>query len=140
MSEFQKNKASIKAISYGLLIDIGGSLVFSFLLGIIYGIVLIKQGMPADQITEKMKVMDHWSFLGVFGTIVGVAISFFAGYICASKSITNINRDAVILGAISATFGVAIGFNSYSLIEISVLSAVTVGAVIFGAMLWKKNN
>ena len=137
---FKKNKASIKAICYGLLIDIGGSLVLSILLGMIYGVVLIKQGVPADQITERMSVIDHWSLLGIVGTIVGVAISFFAGYVCASKSITNINRDAAILGAISATFGAVIGSSSYSLIEIVVLSVATVGAVICGAMLWRKIN
>ncbi len=134
-----KGSAS-KGIFYGAIIDIVGSLLVSILFGFVYTIILLRQGVPVDEITARLTVIEHWSLPMLVGMAVGMLISFYAGYVCAKKSRTNLDRNASLLSLISCSFGFLVGYNIYSLPENILFSVLTVVVIFLGSNYWKKKN
>lgn len=130
--------SAVKGVIYGALIDILGSLLLGVLYGFGYAAILVKQDVPADEIIARLQAMDHWSLSAILFSALGVLISFYAGYICAKKSIVNIARNATILCVISCGFGLYLGYEIYSFWENIFFAILTSVAVFFGAFFWKK--
>ncbi len=137
----EEKGSSIKAIIYGAIFDITGSLILGFMFIIIYTIYMTSKGMPLEGIQNSFQSMDKSSPVSILGMVLGTFISFCAGYVCARKSITRIYRDAFIVGIISSIFGMfAGGASVYSSIELLFLSAMTIMAVLMGAAVWNKRR
>lgn len=137
----QSRKGSaLKGIIYGAIIDILGTLLFGILFGFIFSIILLSQGVAENELVNKISNIETWSLPSLIGMLGGTLISVFAGYVCAMKSIININRNAFILSIISVSFGLVMGGESYNTIEMLFMSGLTTGAVFFGANYWKSKN
>ena len=73
----------VKAVTYGVLVDILGTLAGQTLLVFIYGIVLAAGGASAEDIESAARTVDPTSLVGLMGLAVGFAFSFLGGYVCA---------------------------------------------------------
>ena len=122
-----------KAIAIGVLIDIGGSLLVSFVAAILYGIALGISGHSEEEITRTFETLGTWSAFGILTSLMGMGISAFAGYQCARIA----NRDGYlgpgILAMISCALGVLLSGDAYSQVEMLILIALNVIAVLGGA-------
>src|SRR5215510_11032931 len=76
----------IKAVLLGLAVDVGGSMLLGLLLGMGYAIVLAASGMQADEIALALADLSPWSWISIFGTLMGCGLSVLGGYVCARVS------------------------------------------------------
>lgn len=130
--------SSPKAIVYGVLIDIGGSVLLGIALTIIYAGYLASQGMMEEQIQEALVTVETFSLVGLSGLVLGFGISILAGYVCAKTSKAHIIRDLVILSAISGSFSLLLSISSYGLLGQLLMIAATVLAIFSGGYLGKR--
>lgn len=127
--------SSAKAVILALLVDIGGSTLASFAVAIVYTIYLGSGGMPADRIESALvtDMQQGWGF--ALGTIVGLGFSVLGGYVCARISRRQDLRLAYVVGALSAAFGLLLGWDALPLVMHVPMAAAGVAAVVFGARL-----
>ncbi len=110
-------KISTKAISIGVLVDIGGSFVFAI---IMYGLLAV-QGIPVTEIEHELN-----SLLSVT-VIIGFALTFLGGFVSARIAKSAEIIHAGIVGAIGVLFGLLFwGSNALWLNMISLLLTIPV--------------
>lgn len=122
-----------KAVAIGVVIDVGGTLIVGVGAAIIYGLVLGARGLSEEAIASAFKELDPWSAFGLFTSFLGMLVSGFAGYNCARIANRPDYLAPGILAMISCAFGAALSADLYAQIELLVLSALTVVAVLGGA-------
>ena len=127
--------SGVKAVMVGVLADIGGTLLVGLLFGISYGFYLARQGLVAEQILQAIEHIEPFSVLGMLSSLLGLLVSMLAGYLCARIANHSEYKYAAILGVVSCLFGVLIGADFYSLIEVVAVMLVTFAAVLFGTWL-----
>ena len=132
--------SSVKAVIFGALIDIVGSLVLGVVVSGIYAAMLIKQGFTEGQIADALTSIEFFSLYNLIGCSLGSFLSFLGGYVCAVYSVNNVYRDAAILCVISASFGLLIGGEVYTLMQSIFLSFVAISAIFLGAWSWRVKN
>lgn len=125
--------STIKAILYSAIIDIGGTLIFGVIFGIVYGAYLAAQGFSELELVAKFQNIELLSGVGVFTILVGCSISFYAGKYCAKKSVKNIHRNVAVLCVFSCSFVLLTGLGQYSFMENTALLLLTVLALFGGA-------
>ena len=91
-----KPGSAFKAVALGLATDIGGTLVATVILALIYGAALGAAGVRREEIAAAMQVSatDSWFFYAMTG--VGLGFSVLGGYVCARIA----RRSELKLGAI----------------------------------------
>jgi hypothetical protein len=125
-----------KAVAIGVLIDIGGTLAMGFGAAIVYGVVLGLRGYSEEAITKTFESFELWSAFGIVNLLLGTLASVVAGFYCARIANRNTYLAPGILAMISCAFGAALGAENYSQLELLLLSALTVVAVLAGAALY----
>jgi MFS family permease len=122
----------VKAVLLGLAVDIGGSLVASVLLGIVYAVMLASSGVSGDELrTELEGVMQTgWGF--TIASAVGCAFSVLGGWVCARVSRRRDYRLGWVLAACSVGIGTLISADGYSVLQQVLLGGVTVACVLIG--------
>lgn len=98
--------APIKGVVIGLIIDIGGTLVFGIIVSVLYGVVLIASGVQPEALHAAMQVFNRpecWQFW--VSTISGCVFSVLGGYVCARIAKNAANRAGLALAVISTAFG-----------------------------------
>ncbi len=128
-----KQGTTLKGVAWGTLTDIGGTIIFGIIAGVVSGLVLSSQGLSMDEISEIMINVDILSFWGISTIIIGLLISFYAGYVCAKRSGEKVISSTTILCLISSLFGLSAGIDTFSFIENTLLTILTIGAIVFGA-------
>jgi hypothetical protein len=96
----------IKAVIYGVLVDIVGTTLATIALMFVYGVVLATGGASPEAIQQASGALDSTSPLGVTATAIGCAFSFLGGYVCARVVRRSELKWAAVTGAISLLFGV----------------------------------
>ena len=96
-----KTGSAVKAIIIASLVKILGGMVLGFIIGVIYVVIRIDNGVSQAEITSIAEHIDLLSPFGIFCTIVGFLLSFCAGYLCAEISETNIYRNTAVVCSIS---------------------------------------
>jgi len=129
---------SVKAIIVGISIDIGGTIIFATVLGMVVGAYYATQGMSPEAIQDKLSQLDIFSLYGIIGSIGGTLFSILAGYMCAKISINKIKRDILILALINSGLGFLMGMVNASLIENMIFALITVAAIAVGAYLYTR--
>lgn len=123
----------LKAVVYGAVIDIGGTLVGSFVFAFVYVMLLGLQGHPAEVIEDAVMNFDRWSFFGISLTLMGLSMSAIGGFICAAIA----NRPGFLapglLSLVSVTTGAMLGGGELPQQELMFFSALTVAAIFVGA-------
>lgn len=135
-----KKGSPVKAIIIGLLVDIIGSFVLVFILGIIYSVVLASQGLAPEEIEHRLTNLDPYSTFSLICMFFGGLMTVIAGYLCARIVNYSEYKFAVILGFISAMIGFMAGESYYSTLDNLFLVLLTLGCSLFGAWLYVNNK
>ena len=133
--------SAFKAIALGLATDIGGTLVATAILALIYGIALAAAGVKREDIAAAMQASatDSWFFYVT--AIIGLGFSVLGGYVCARIA----RRSELKLGAILAALSALLGFflsgdDPQQLGTFLSLTLLGIGAVVAGARLGQAMN
>ena len=124
--------SATKAIAFGLLADIGGTLTGGGLLGLIYGFQMASSGATQEQVHEAMVNVPAWSWYFIASTILGFGCSILGGYVCERIACRGDYSLGLLLGAISMTLGVVLGWSHYSLSAHLLMATVGLACVLFG--------
>jgi hypothetical protein len=129
----------IRAVLTGTAIEIVGTLVLGAVLGIGYGLLLGAQGYDEDAMKQAMTHIDPLSAFGLFGSLLGSAVSVFAGYACAAIAHRPDYRPVLMMAAISVCLGLLFGGDDYEWPLSLLFSLLTAGCVVFGGWLHLKD-
>ncbi len=94
--EDRLGKISIKGVVVGGLVDVGSSLIFGLILGLVLAFKIHAQHLRADQIhkaTVTVQSANHWLYWSI-----GLLCSVLGGYVAARIA----RHDAMLNGAFSA--------------------------------------
>jgi hypothetical protein len=133
--------SAFKAIGLGLATDIGGTLIATVILALIYGIALAVSGVKREDIAATMQASaaDSWFFY--LTSLVGLGFSVLGGYVCARIVRRSELKFGAILAALSALFGILFaGDNTQQLGTFLSLTLLGIGAVVVGARLGQARN
>ena len=122
----------VKAVLFGVLADIGSTLVAGLMIGVVYGIILASAGVPMEQLEQAMQ----YSPIGLISLLVGLLCSVLGGYVCARIANHNEYRLAAITGFISMMIGLLFfADDAIKLGESIFLSGLSFVMVVVGAHL-----
>jgi hypothetical protein len=129
------------AILAGLGVDLGGSILSSFVLGIAYAIMLAVGGVGPQQIQTRLTASGPGSGFFIVETIVGYAFSLLGGYVCARLARRSDLRVTWIMAAVSGA--VALVMSGVTRFDASLtipLTVVQVACVMAGGELGRRRN
>lgn len=133
--------SAIKAVTLGLLADIGGTFAASIVLMVVYGIVLGASGASVEEISAAdLTSTDSWLFY--VGVAVGLAFSVLGGYVCARIAKRNEMKLGAVTAIISAAIGLLLAADQYQLGTNLSMTLAAIIAVMVGARLgyWKNRG
>lgn len=93
----------VRALFFGLLTDIGGSICSGIVISMLYAIVAGVSGQGSDEIVNVLQ--SHDSALYMLSLLAGLVFSFAGGYVCARIA----GRGEYRLGALQAVLSTAFG-------------------------------
>ena len=133
-------KKVVKVILMGLLIDIGGSIAFQFVVGIIATVYLLKHGVGQAEVAPALiQLIMSQPWLSILEAI-GAFISLLAGYYVTAKMKEKTYKYAKILGVCSSAIGFSMAYSYYPLSENIAMAVLTILSSVAGAWLWMKRN
>jgi hypothetical protein len=138
MSEPRRG-APVKGMILGVVVDIGGSLLASFVLFFIWAIWLGATGHDAEAITQEMSKPDPLSQPSLVGYAVGTGFSWLGGYVCAVVAQETEMQCAAVVAAISTLVGLAMGAGLPLGLYLT-LTALTFATVMLGAWMGQQRN
>jgi hypothetical protein len=130
-----KKGSPIKAITIGVVVDIGGTIVLGIILVMIYSVLLASEGLSPEEIEYQLVNLDPHSTFSIISMILGGLMTVFAGYLCASIVNFSEYKFTFIFGSISAAFGLMAGESHYSTLDNIFLTILTVMCALLGAWL-----
>ena len=130
-----KAGSALKAVTLGLVVDIGGTVVGGLIFGVVYAMVAGASGSGSEEIAASVSHIDTDSWLFYAGTALGLGFSVLGGYVCARIARRSEYRLGAILAALSAIAGSLIGGDQYQLGTLLSLTLAGIGATLFGARL-----
>ncbi len=136
----RKRGTLLRALLTGTVIEIVGTLAVGLLAGLVYGLVLGVQGYGKDQVEQILTNPDPLSGFGLVGSLLGSAVSVFAGFACASIAPGASYRPLLMLSAISVSLGLLVSADTYAWHVSLVYSLLTLACVGFGGWLHLKDR
>jgi len=130
----------VKAVIYGVLVDILGTTAMSAVLMLIYGIYLASSGADQQAIESAVAQFDPLSGIGLLMTVLGCGFSFLGGYVCARVAGSAELKWAGAVAAISAAFSIILGLQAYSLGMNLLLAAPAIVFVLLGGYVGARRN
>ena len=133
--------SAFKAIAFGLATDIGGTLLATIIMALIYGAALGAAGVNSEEIaaTLRASATDSWFFYAL--ALVGLGFSVLGGYVCARIARRSEMKLGAILAAASAVSGFFLaGDEQQQLGTLLSLTLLGFGAVLVGARLGLAKN
>ena len=131
-----KKGSPVKAITIGVIVDIGGTIILGLILVMIYSVLLASEGLSPEEIEHQLINLDPHSTFSIIGMILGGLMTVVAGYLCASIVNYSEYKFTFILGSISAASGLMVGESQYSTLDNIFLSILTVMCALLGAWLY----
>lgn len=123
-----------KAVLVGAIVDIGGTIIGGFIIGLVFAVVMGLQGQSPEQIQSALGDFDQWSPLGIVLSVVGTLMSGVGGYQCAVVANRTTYLAPGILSIVSTAFGAMMG-GELALPQLLLMSGLTVAAILIGASL-----
>lgn len=130
----------VKAVIFGVLVDILGTTAMSFVVMVVYGIFLASRGAGQQEIEQAASQLDPLSGMGLFISALGCVFSFLGGYVCARVAGQAEMKWAAVVAAISLAFGVIVGLQAYSLAMNLLLAAPATAFVLIGGYAGARRN
>ena len=131
--------APVKGMIFGVLVDIGGSLLASFVLFFVWAIWLGASGLDAESITQEMSEPDPLSRFSLFGYALGTGFSWLGGYVCATVARETELQCAAVVATISTLVALAMGAGMPLGLYFS-LTVLTFAAVMLGGWMGQQSN
>ncbi len=128
-----KPGSTVKAVALGALVEVVGSFLVGIVIGVIYVVLLSRQGLSPEEIQKMVTHMDPFSGIGLFALVLGSLVSVLAGYICASIANAPSYKAAFILAAISCALALFSGYGVYSRGILVLVGGLSVACVLLGA-------
>ena len=126
----------VKAVSVGVVLDIGCTFVFLIVVGILVSVYMSSQGASQTEIEETFTDLSWTSGLGLLMTASGLLFSALGGFVCARIARHNELVLGAAVGAVSSSIGVLLGNQTYSTVESVVLAVLTCAAALAGAVIF----
>ncbi len=123
----------VKAVALGALVEVVGSFLVGIMIGVIYVVLLSRQGIALQEIEKTLTQMDPFSGIGLVALALGSLVSVLAGYICASIANSTAYKAAYMLAAISCALAIFSGYGSYSQGVLVFMGGLSVACVLVGA-------
>jgi hypothetical protein len=133
-------RSPILAVIAGLAVDIGGSMLSSLLLSILYAVTLARAGLGPVAIGNAISQSEPGSGFGIAGIVVGTAFSFLGGYVCARIARRRERQLAAIQATLIVAFGLAMGGSRYAPWIHAAMAVATFAVVLLGAELGRRRN
>ncbi len=130
----------IKAVVFGFVVDVGGTVAFALLLSIAYGVSLASSGATPEQVTAALQNIPLDSWPAIIGMIVGTLFSVLGGYVCSRVAKRSEFGLGAILAALSISFGLWAGGSHHSFLWHTAMAVVTFLAVMFGVRIGAARN
>jgi hypothetical protein len=124
-----------KAVAIGAAVDIGGTILGGFALGIAYSLLLAMQGRSAAEIERILQSFAPFSTFGLVLMAMGTVMSALGGYQCALIANRSTYLAPGIVSLISVGYGAMMNDGQVELPRLLLLSGVTVAAILAGASL-----
>jgi hypothetical protein len=131
--------APVKGMIFGLLVDIGGSLIAAVVLVFVWSVWLAASGMDAEAITQMLSEPDPLSTFSFVSYAVGCGFSWLGGYVCARVARETEMRCAAAVATVSSLIAVTMG-TALPLALNLVLTLFTFGAVMLGGWTGLQRN
>jgi hypothetical protein len=138
MSEAPRG-APVKGMIFGVLVDIGGSLIATFALFFVWAIWLGASGLDAEAIAKAMSEPDPLSQVSLVGYVVGTGFSWLGGYVCAVVARETELQCAAVVATISTLVALAMGSGMPLGLYLS-LTVLTFAAVMLGGWMGQQQN
>jgi hypothetical protein len=130
----------LKAVAVGLAVDIGGSLMTSLVVGMVYGAMLAASGAGTAEVTSALSNVSPYSWVSIAGFAAGVGFSILGGYLCARIAKRSEYKLGGIMAAISTVIGMLVSMNSYSPFAIFMLAVAEFATVMIGVRIGYSKN
>ena len=135
MSE-QRMFQIFKALSIGILLDLLATLAVAMLLGLVFAVSFLIQGIPDDEVSARIQAMAMSRGWLAFSVVVGVLISLMAGFVAAHYLRFNIYPWLGLMGSLLALIGFTGVTPDMDPGLAMGLSLLTLCSVVLGGRLW----
>src|SRR2546423_12913771 len=132
--------SALKAVLYGVLVDIGGTIVAGAALVFVYGVMLAASGASAEEIDQALTKAEPLSWFSIVGLAIGTATSFLGGYVCARVARAAEMQWAGVVAAVSGIVSLLMGSGAYSFDWNALLALLAMGAVVWGGFVGARRN
>ena len=133
----ERKGAAWKAVLIGELVDIGGTVLLSYIESTVAFVMMRNRGLDD---AEFLKMFDDpLSPLLLTMTLTGILLSILGGFVCARIARHNEFKLAGVMVLISTLFSIAVGNKELTAYYVSMYAA-TVISVFFGSWLGLKLN
>jgi hypothetical protein len=129
----------VKGMIFGLLVDLGGSLVASFVLFFVWAIWLSSSGLDAEAVAQSMAEPDPLSGFSLTSYATGGGFSWLGGYVCARVARETELRCAAVIATISSLVSLAMGIG-LPLGLYLFLTVLTFASVMLGGWMGEQRN
>ena len=129
----------VKGMIFGLLVDIGGSLVASFVLFFVWAIWLSSSGLDAEAVAQSMAEPDPLSGFSLASYALGGGFSWLGGYVCARVARETELRCAAVIATISSLVSLAMGIGLPPGLYLF-LTVLTFASVMLGGWMGEQRN
>lgn len=130
-----KKPAPVKAVFVGLAVDVLGTLVAQFIIGIVYGLILASRGATPNDIKQVAESLGWGAWLHGISVAVGMGFSLLGGYFCARIARERVLRSVTAMALLDVALAVAFTHGAFDLEAVG-LTAGMVVAIFVGAWLW----
>jgi len=127
--------SAVKGVVFGLLADVGGTMLFGVVLSILWGIVLAAAGQSAQEIEASFANVDNDPLLSTLFLGGGVLCSVLGGYVCERIARRGDYRLGAVLALLSVLTGFVLGAPARSAPMTVLLVFLTIGSVLLGTRL-----
>lgn len=122
-----------KAVLTGVGIDIGGTILMSFLATVVMVGLLASEGRSESEIQSSLGGLDVFSGFGLMLSIAGLAMSFIGGYWCAKIANRTTYLAPTLMAAVSLVYSLVFGSGQTSWPVTLALIAISIVAIYVGA-------
>lgn len=130
----------VKGVLYGVLVDIVGTSIATFVLMVVYGLYLGATSASQEEMERAALQLDLASPIGIASIVIGYAFSFLGGYVCARVARRAEIKWTAVVAAITAAFGLFMGLQAFSLALNLFFAVVAVAVVMAGGYTGARRN
>ena len=135
-----KPGSPLKAVTYGVLVDVGGSIGAGLILTLVYAVLLASSGASAEDIQAALTAPQPAPWFSFVGFVVGSGASFLGGYVCARMVAEAEMKWVGIVAAISGVVSLAMGAGSLAFDWDALMALLSMSAVFAGGWTGARRN